>query len=86
MGGKRKRLGDNEMTNLEDTLEATHAGESVIVKLLNGSVDVYYSDSADEAEDAMFELNDAIAAKSEGLFDQQLRRLRMGEVTKQKYS
>ena len=74
------------MTKLEDALEATYAGESVIVKLLDGSVDVYYSDSADEAEDAMFELNDAIAVKSEGLFDQQLRRLRMGEVTKQKYS
>jgi len=74
------------MTKLEGALEATLAGESIIVKLLDGSVDVYYCDSADEAEDAMFELNDAIAVKSTGLFDQQIGRLRMGEGTKQKYS
>lgn len=72
------------MTKLEDALEATQAGLSVIVKLRDGSIDVYYTDSSEEAKDAVFELNDAIAVKSEGLFDQQICRLDMGVVTKQR--
>ena len=72
------------MTKLEDVVEVTQAGLSVIVKLRDGSIDVYYTDSSQEAKDAMFELNDAIAVKSEGLFDQQICRLDMGEVTKQR--